>query len=96
MIALLLAGILSATPMQVQATFDGLQIERNNEEFEMSKRLRADQDAIDDIWRPSPQLLSDIRAARRCYTQFHLYKVDSCKDELDRVDHDLDLTKGEQ
>jgi hypothetical protein len=58
-------------------------------ELAMYTQLKADQDAIAEIWRPSPKLLSDFRAARRCYTQFHLYKVESCEEQFQQVDRDL-------
>jgi hypothetical protein len=68
---------------------DAMQLKHDKQELAMSVKLHEDQDAIDSIWRPSVQLKSDIRAARRCYVQFHLYKVDGCEDEFKKVDEDL-------
>jgi hypothetical protein len=62
-------------------------------EIALYSRMMNYEDAIAQIWRPSPKLLSDYRAARRCYVQFHLYKVESCTDEFGRVDHDLSGAK---
>jgi hypothetical protein len=77
----------------VAGSFNGPQIKHDTEEFNLYNRLHADQDAIADIWRPSPKLLSDYRAARRCYVQFHLYKAEGCKVEFDMVDQDLNRAK---
>jgi hypothetical protein len=68
---------------------DALQAKHDQAELAMSVKLHEDQDAIDSLWRPSVQLKSDMRAARRCYVQFHLYKVDGCEDEFKKVDDDL-------
>lgn len=91
MILLILALFMQQS--QTQADFRGVQIQHDTTEYEMYNRLQKDRDAIEDIWRPTPQLLSDYRAARRCYTQFHLYKADSCQAELAKVDRDLERPK---
>jgi hypothetical protein len=65
------------------------QRKHDTNEREMYGRLDADEAKIFAIWRPSPKLLSDYRAARRCYTQFHLYKVEGCDKEIGAVDLDL-------
>jgi hypothetical protein len=62
-------------------------------ELALYARMQAAENAVAEIWRPSPKLLSDYRAARRCYVQFHLYKADGCTEEFDRVDHDLSRAK---
>lgn len=62
-------------------------------ELELYTRMQADENKVAEIWRPSPKLLSDYRAARRCYVQFHLYKVDGCTEEFDRVDRDMARVK---
>lgn len=62
-------------------------------ELDLYTRMQADENKVAEIWRPSPKLLSDYRAARRCYVQFHLYKADSCTEEFDRVDRDLNRAK---
>lgn len=62
-------------------------------ELELYTRMQADENAVAEVWRPSTKLLSDYRAARRCYVNFHLYKVESCKEEFDQVDHDLGRAK---
>ena len=71
------------------ALTDTQQAQHDAVELAMYNRLQVDQNAIAEIWRPSASLLSDYRRARRCYTQFHLYKVESCATELDAVDRDL-------
>lgn len=58
-------------------------------ELAMYQKLQAYQRAIDDIWQPNPEVLSAQRTARQCYTDFHLYKVDSCDKELATVFHAL-------
>lgn len=58
-------------------------------ELSYYSRMQAEENAVYEIWRPSSRLLSDYRAARRCYVQFHLYKVESCDAEFSRVDRDL-------
>lgn len=63
-------------------------------ELAMYQKMHSYQDAIAEIWRPSPKLLSDYRAARRCYTQFHLYKTESCSAEFYKVEVDLGRPKG--
>lgn len=65
------------------------QRKHDTNEREMYAHLEADEAQIFAIWRPAPKLLSDYRAGRRCFTQFHLYKVDGCAEELERVDRDL-------
>ena len=62
-------------------------------ELDLYTRMQADENKVDEIWRPSPKLLSDYRAARRCYVQFHLYKVESCTEQFDQVDRDLGRVK---
>jgi hypothetical protein len=71
------------------AMSDAQQAKHDDAERAIYARLQADENAIFAIWRPAPKLLSDYRAARHCYTQFHLYKVDGCEEELERVDRDL-------
>lgn len=62
-------------------------------ELALFTRMQADENKVAEIWRPSPKLLSDYRAARRCYVQFHLYRVEGCTGEFDRVDQDLNRAK---
>lgn len=71
------------------ALTDAEQAKHDEMERSLSARLTAQENAIWDMWRPGPKVLSDYRAARRCYTQFHLYKVDDCEKELGQVDDDL-------
>lgn len=85
MIGFILAMIIS----DPKPLTDAMQAQHDKQELAMYVKLHEDQDAVESIWRPSPKLLSDIRAARRCYTQFHLYKVDGCEDEFKKVDDDL-------
>jgi hypothetical protein len=68
---------------------DSQQAAHDAVELAMYNKLQADQSAIADIWRPTHKLLSDYRAARRCYVQFHLYKAEGCGAELAVVDRDL-------
>ena len=86
MIVPLLLAIMISDPKPLT---DAQQAQHDKQELAMSVKLHEDQEAIDVIWRPSPKMLTDIRAARRCYTQFHLYKVDGCEDEFKKVDDDL-------
>jgi hypothetical protein len=79
--------------VQAETTSLDPQIKHDGIEYALYQRLQADQNAIADIWRPSPKVLSDLRAARRCYTQFHLYKVDGCEAEFAKVDRDLEKPK---
>lgn len=69
--------------------------ERDNRERAMAMRLQAQEDHIWRLWLPGKRLMRDYRAAHKCYTQFHLFKVDRCDRELDRVDYDLQLRKNE-
>lgn len=85
MIPLLLAMLIT----DPKPLTDAKQAKHDQAELAMSVKLHEDQDAVADLWRPSAKLLSDYRAARRCYVQFHLYKVDGCEDEFKKVDDDL-------
>lgn len=78
------------------ALTDAQQASHDEMERSISARLTAQENAIWQIWRPSSSLLADYRAARRCYTQFHLYKVDDCEKELGKVSDDLQLKKHEE
>lgn len=69
--------------------------ERDKRERDMAIRLQAQEDHIWRLWLPGRTLLKDYRRARKCYTNFHLFKVDTCDRELDRVDLDLQLRKNE-
>lgn len=80
MITILLAAL---------ALTDAQQVKHDAEERTIYAMVQADQSRIDEIWRPKPHLLSDMRAARRYYRDFHLYKVEGCATELERVDKDL-------
>lgn len=71
------------------ALTDAQQAKHDEMERTISARITAQENAIWDIWRPSPRLLSDYRAARHCYTQFHLYKVADCEKEIGQVQDDL-------
>lgn len=71
------------------ALTDTEQAQHDAVELAMYNRLQADQNAIADLWRPPASLLSDYRAARRCYVEFHLYKTESCTAQLAAVDRDL-------
>lgn len=78
------------------ALTDAEQAKHDEMERSLSARLTAQENAIWAIWRPSASLLADYRAARRCYTQFHLYKVDDCEKEIGKVNDDLQLKKREE
>ena len=67
------------------------QSKHDADERAMYQKIQAYQRTIDDIWRPKPSVLSAQRAARRCYTDFHLYRVDNCDQELATVYHELKL-----
>lgn len=69
------------------------QAKHDADELAIYQHMKVDEEAVWQIWRPSAQLLSDYRAVRRCYVQFHLYKVDSCDKELTRLDRDLSGAK---
>lgn len=86
MIALVLAVALTRVQQQ----------KHDADEYAMYQRLKADDDAVWEIWRPSPKLLSDQRAARRCYTNFHLQKVPGCDAEFDKVEQDLSRVKEDK
>lgn len=73
----------------VVALTDAQQSKHDADERAIYALVQADQSRIDEIWRPKPQMLSDMRASRRCYRDFHLYKVEGCNKELDKVDQDL-------
>jgi hypothetical protein len=83
MILFIIAAALST---QQQAQHDAV-------ELAMYRRLQTAQNQLDEIWRPNSKLLSDVRSARRCYTKFHLYRVEGCKAEFDKVDADLAAAK---
>jgi hypothetical protein len=74
------------------ALSDAEQAKHDDMERSISARLAAQENAIWEIWRPSPKVLSDYRVARHCYIQFHLYKVDGCEKEIGQVADDLRLT----
>lgn len=71
------------------ALTEAQQQKHDADELAMYTRLKSYESTIADIWRPSPKLLSDYRAARHCYVQFHLYKEESCSAAFYRVEVDL-------
>lgn len=71
------------------ALTDAQQAQHDREEWKIAHRIKAEQDAISDIWRPNGRLVSDYMKAQSCYTKFHLYKVSSCDAPLAQVETDL-------
>jgi hypothetical protein len=65
------------------------QMQHDATEWQMYQQLQGDKEAIADIWRPSPKLLSDYGKARKCYVRFHLYRASNCSAELQQVGADL-------
>jgi hypothetical protein len=61
----------------------------------MSQRIQADDAVIADMWRPPAKLIADYRKARRCYAQFHLYRIGSRDTELKKVETDLGNNRAE-
>jgi hypothetical protein len=52
-------------------------------------RLQAQTQSIFEQDHPSKKMVDDYKKARACYTRLHLYKVQNCDKELNRVDDDL-------
>jgi hypothetical protein len=71
------------------ALTDPQQAQHDREEWKIAHRIKAEQEAISDIWRPNARLVSGYRRAQSCYTRFHLYKVPSCDAPLAQVETDL-------
>jgi hypothetical protein len=65
------------------------QAQHDRNELAMYERIQADQETISDIWRPDPRLMSDLKKAQTCYTNFHLYKATDCDAQLRQVESDL-------
>jgi hypothetical protein len=86
MIALVLAAALTQAQQQ----------KHDADEYAMYQRLQAIDEKVWQIWRPDSKLLSDQRAARRCYTNFHLQKVEGCDAEFDKVEQDLGKVKEDK
>src|ERR1700733_4003581 len=68
---------------------DTQQMQHDVTEWKMYQQMRAEEETIADIWRPSAKLLADYRQAKKCYVRFHLYKASSCGAELRKVETDL-------
>jgi hypothetical protein len=71
------------------ALTDTQQAQHDHEEWKIAHRIKAEQEAISNIWQPNARLVSDYRKAQSCYTKFHLYKVSSCDAQLAQVETDL-------
>ena len=71
------------------ALTDAQQLQHDVTEWKMYQRIRADDAAIADMWRPPVAVLTDYRKARDCYVQFHLYRKGDCSAELMKLETDL-------
>jgi hypothetical protein len=75
--------------MIAMALTDAQQAQHDNTEWAVYQRLKAEDEAIAEIWHPQLKLVSDYRKARSCYVKLHLYRTDNCNVELLQVDRDL-------
>jgi hypothetical protein len=71
------------------ALTDAQQAQHDREEWRIAHRIKIEQEAILNIWRPNARVISDFRKAQSCYIKFHLYKVPSCEGPLAQVETDL-------
>ena len=66
------------------------QIQHDAMEQRISSDLQRQKDSIMDRWpHAGHKLLSDFHKASKCYVEFHLQKVSTCKEALSAVDRDL-------
>jgi hypothetical protein len=56
------------------------------------ERLQEQTRSIFEIDHPGKQMVADYNKAGRCYVKLHLYRVQDCDKELDKVDRDLKLS----